>query len=75
MQVRIMATTAMNTVLIIQRIAAGPVGPMMEPNWNSGALRFENSTWKLRSVNSLGHHSGFAELIAAGVYSAPVMIQ
>ena len=75
MQVRIIAITAMNTVLTIQRMAAGTVGPVTDPNWNSGALRLEKSTWKFRIVNSLGHHCGLGELMAAGGFSAPVMIQ
>ena len=65
----------MKIVLIIQRIAAGTVGPVSDPIWNSGALRLEKSTWKLRIVNSCGTHCGIAELIAFGVFSAPVRIQ
>ena len=70
-----MAMTAINTVLISQRIAAGTVGPARLPIWKSGALRLENSTWKFRSVNSCGNHSGVLALMAAGVLTAPVIIQ
>ena len=73
--VRTMATTAIKTVFTSQRMAAGTVGPTIEPIWNRGALRLENSTWKLRSVSSVGHQAGVAELICAGVFKAPVMIQ
>ena len=65
----------MKTVLISQRMAPGTVGPVTEPNWNRGALRLEKRTWKLRSVNSFGHHWGTGELMAEGGLSAPVMIQ
>ena len=58
MQVRSMATTAMNTVLMSQRMAAGTVGPTREPMVNSGAERLVNSLAKLLVTHSLGHQTG-----------------
>ena len=71
-QVMIMAMTAMNTVLIIQRTAAGTVTPIFPTR---GAVRRENSSWMFRMVKTLGHHWGVGELMAAGGLNMPVMIQ
>ena len=58
MQVRIMAMTDMNTVLMSHRKAAGAVGPSMPKMENRGAVRLVKRLLKLLTTQSVGHHTG-----------------
>ena len=89
-QVSSMAATAIQTVLTIQRIAAGTVAPEIatigfpssDQYWlkgilisNNGALSLLISFAQLSIVHSYGHQTGVVEFTSFTVLNAPVMIQ